>query len=400
MRRHQLFIISVLVFGAFYSSPAQAAEPTRYLVKSDKALLKSTLGVRHSFQDGFTTDLSDLQLHFVKLFGIDVEPVAIAHILPADIVDDSAPKTKTISKAAKRSIRPIPTDQTPWGIEAIYDDPLISVTSGGDNVTVAVLDTGVAVDHPDLKNRISICRDTTSVRGIVDGKCTDRNGHGTHVAGIIAADAGADGKGIYGVAPAARIAAYKVCQDNGSCFADDIAAGIIDAADQNLQIINMSFGSDAEIPLIASAIRYAQSKDVLMIAAAGNDGPFPDSIDYPARYPEVVGVGALDKSLSVTDWSSRGNNSHTTPAIVELGDIEYAAPGERIESTSKDGGYLVLSGTSMAAPFISGLAAKYWDVSATSHAQSTRDLLRTMAHDIAPFGEDDASGFGFPQVTH
>src|SRR6185369_6088044 len=185
------------------------------------------------------------------------------------------------------TVRYLPSDQTPWGIETLYNDSSIATTSGGDGVKVAILDTGVTTTHPDLKNRIVGCKDFTSFRfPVVNGQCDDKNGHGSHVSGIVAADSGTDNLGIYGVAPAARIMAYKVCGDTGNCYADDIAAGLKAAADDGAQVVNMSFGSDTDTALIGDAVRYAFGKGVLMVAAAGNDGPYPVSIDYPGAYPE------------------------------------------------------------------------------------------------------------------
>jgi subtilisin len=293
----------------------------------------------------------------------------------------------------------VPSDQTPWGIETIYNDLTIASTSGGLGINVAVLDTGVNFNHPDLKGRLGQCKDFTNVRyPVVDGKCEDKNGHGTHVAGIIAADAGADEKGIYGMAPAAKLFAYKVCGANGSCYADVIAVGLKTAVERGADVVNMSFGTDKDIQLIRDAVNDAVSNGVLLVAASGNDGPFPDSVDYPAAYASVVAVGAINKSLNVTDWSSRGTNLSSTLGIIEDRDIEFAAPGDSIESTWNNGGYVVLSGTSMASPFVAGLAAKYWQSAAENKAQTTREFLWKLAKDILPAGEDNYSGFGLPQV--
>ncbi len=407
------------VFLAFLPTAKASADSVRYFIKSTNGFWKNALGVRHSFDNGFTTEASDIQLNFARMFGVEIEPVAVLQILPDEVVSSvksvanpspvssvvpSPEPAKIITpKAIKNGgiIRYLPSDQTPWGIETIYNDPNIGATSGGSEVNVAVLDTGVMVFHPDLARRIAQCKDFTNPKyQIVDGKCDDKNGHGTHVAGIIAADAGADTRGIYGVAPQAKIFAYKVCGNNGSCYADDIAVALRTAVDKGSEVINMSFGSDQESSLIRDAVSYAASQGVLMIAAAGNDGPFIDSIDYPAAYASVVAVGAINKSLAVTDWSARGNNllTITDPEIVDDHDIEFAAPGEYIESTWNNGGYAILSGTSMASPFVAGLAAKYWQSAADNPASATRDLLHSFANDLPPAGNDDASGFGLPQV--
>ncbi|MBI2670008.1 MAG: S8 family serine peptidase [Candidatus Yanofskybacteria bacterium] len=418
----KLVFCLLLTFFLVFLPTAHAADNGRYFVKSTKGFWKNALGVRHNFDNGFTTDASDFQLRLAKIFGVEIEPVAVLQILPEDPLaieqpnqDSSVKPTPEVSdiqtpaptkifvpKATKGkggTVRYLPSDQTPWGIEKIYNDSLITSTFGGADANVAVLDTGVNVSHPDLAERIVQCKDFTNSRfPIIDGKCDDRNGHGTHVAGIIAANAGADGRGIYGVAPQANIFAYKVCGTNGSCYADDIAVALRLAADQGANVVNMSFGSDQESSLIRDAVNYASFKGVLLVAAAGNDGPFPNSVDYPAAYASVVAVGAIDQSITVTNWSSRGTNSDSTSWIVEDRDIEFAVPGEYIESTWNNGSYVILSGTSMASPFVAGLAAKYWQSAVTDPMTTTRDFLHLLATDLSPLGDDNASGFGLPQI--
>jgi len=386
------FLVFVLVFGVAFN--AKAADDNRYFVKTNAGVWKKYFGVRHSFDGGFTTDLSDFQLRFAKIFGLEVEPVKKLYVLPP-VVEAASP----LAKSASKNQRLTPADQVPWGIKMIYNDQFLTKTSGGDGVKVAVLDTGVAKTHPDLKNRVKDCKDFSNPRSpLVDGKCDDKNGHGTHVAGIIAADGGSDGLGIFGVAPAANLYVYQVCSASGSCWSDDVAAAIRTAADNGVNIINLSLGSDSPSSLIYNAVVYASGKNVLVIAAAGNDGPYAGSIDYPAANNEIVGVGALDVNKVIAEWSSRGINSQTTAYVVEDGDIEFAAPGVSVESTWKDGGYAILSGTSMAAPHVAGLAAKLWQKDALAPAAATRDLLHKFSTDLLPLGDDNDSGWGLPTL--
>ncbi|OGE77667.1 MAG: hypothetical protein A2751_00575 [Candidatus Doudnabacteria bacterium RIFCSPHIGHO2_01_FULL_46_14] len=388
----------VLLFGT--ASHAYAAEYDRYLVKTTAGTWKRYFGVRHSFDNGFTTDLSDFQVRFARIFGLEIEPVTKLYVLPdEDKKDVNLEKEARPTRNNGKIQRAVPLDQVPWGIEMVYDDPFVNKTSGGDGVNVAVVDTGILISHPDLKSRIKDCKNFSNPRvSVVDGKCEDKNGHGTHVAGIIAADGGSDGLGIFGVAPAANIYAYQVCSASGSCWADDVALAIRTAADNGVNIINLSLGADAPSSLIYDAVVYASGKNVLVIAAAGNDGPYTGSIDYPAANKEIVGVGALDANKAVSDWSSRGINSQTTAYVIDDGDIEFAAPGVSVESTWNDGGYAILSGTSMAAPHIVGLAAKLWQKGALNPAMATRDILHTLSSDLFPLGDDDDSGWGIPTL--
>ncbi|HXV26410.1 MAG TPA: S8 family peptidase [Candidatus Paceibacterota bacterium] len=407
-------LVFTLFFGAssVSAAPAGADDEARFFVQTGKGLmgkgLRNLLGVRHEFADGFTTD-SSAALVIGKISGANVFPVQRLNILPdagtpaepaADAADPQGrgqggkpDKSPTPTPEPSASPRPAPTGQVPWGVALVLGSS--GAPSGGASVSIAVLDTGVYTGHPDLSRRIAACRDYSQRKApVVEDKCDDDNGHGTHVAGIVAADGGEDGLGIFGVAPAADILAYKVCGKSGSCWSDDIATAIRHAADNGAHIVTMSLGSDAKSSLIADAVAYAAGKGVLIIAAAGNDGPYDGSIDYPGALAEVIAVGAVDVEGAVAEWSSRGVNSTTEPYVTQEGDIELVAPGVNIESTFKDGGYAILSGTSMAAPHIAGLAALGWQFGAEHEAGETRDWLHGLAADIAAAGDDDASGWG------
>ncbi len=394
-----LVLVALLFVSASPAFAASAAsKDSRYFVKSTSNIWKNSLGVHNSFEDGFTADLTDWQVRLTKIFGVEVESVGKFYVLPSE----AAPSKESSPEASIKGrtvTRPVPSVQTPWGIKMIYGVTGSLIPSGGKDVTVAILDTGILKTHPDLARRVADCKDFTPTKGPVNGSCDDKNGHGTHVAGIIAADGGSDGLGIYGVAPEAKLFAYKVCSNNGSCWADDIAMGIRAAATgaNRANIINMSLGSDTESPLIADAVAYARDNGVLVVAAAGNDGPNDGTIDYPGANPAVVAVGAVDSNRVVADWSSRGINTTTTQGVIEDKDLEVAAPGVNVESTWKDGGYIILSGTSMASPHIAGLAAKIWNTTPNHTAAEVRDALRSLAEH--PAHEDNASGYGLTHLT-
>jgi len=414
-----LVLATIVVAGAFLPE-GKAKEKARmpYIIHSTDPALKTSLKVRHTFPKAFTADLTAEEVEKLRQLGIKVERVKLYHILaPPDKCGDGicqpfeSPETcpddcgsENGGDSNERTC--LPSDQTPWGIEKIYNDSTITITTGGEGVDVAVLDTGVYKDHPDLKNRIKQCVDFT-IGGpfktrIKDGSCDDGHGHGTHVAGTIAADGGADGLGIYGIAPQANIFAYKVCDNSGSCWADDIAAAIRYATDNEAEIISMSLGSDEESSLIRDAIDYAVSHGVLVVAAAGNDGPAEGSIDYPAANVNVIAVGAIDVYENVPDWSSRGINDGDY--TIEEREIEFGAPGVSIESTWNDGCYAILDGTSMATPHVSGLAAKVWanvtDLNEDGYVngEDVRIYLHGLARDIWTEGDDPATGFGLPSV--
>jgi subtilisin family serine protease len=407
-----VFIISVMFYSLLasgvFAAPKQnesSNNDLRVLIqplnKNDKSELKSTYGARWDFESkGFSTTVNEKQYKaLLKNKNVKTELVDQVSI---------AAKPKAGGEA-------VPSDRTPWGIEAIYNDPFISATDGGDNIRVAVLDTGTNINHPDLQANVEQCKDFSQRKSpIINNSCDDKNGHGTHVAGTVLANGGS-GNGIYGVAPDAKLWAYRVLGNSGSGYADDIAAAIRHAADEGKKngvkvVISMSLGSSGKSSLIADAVTYAFNNGALVVAAAGNSGPAPNSIEYPGGLHNAIAVAALENVLQngsyrVADFSSRGNPTTDGDYVIGEGDVELSAPGRAIESTWSDGTYNTISGTSMATPHISGLAAKIWaeNPSMTNLQLRTEMQNRAKSNDItagqyAGNGDDIASGFGFPLV--
>ncbi len=363
-------------------------ELTRYYIISEAPELKIQLGFVHEFPGAFSTILTKEQVEILESSGIRVEPVQLYRITGRPVCGDGVcqgKESRTCPEdcAGEPDSEPtrtcFPDSQIPWGINKVNG------SSGGAGVIIAVLDSGVKTDHPDLIGSILDCRDTTK-KGIKKG-CADNNGHGTHVAGTIAANGGTEG--IYGVAPEAQLMAVKVC-GGAFCWGDDIAEGIYYAADREADIISLSLGGDLPDPLVLQAIDYSLEKGGLVVAAAGNDGPGIGSIDYPAAYWRVIAVGAININESVPSFSSRGINDGDY--IIEEREIEFGAPGVSVESTYKNGCYAYMSGTSMATPHVSGLAAKLWQ----GNAADTRSFLQNIVKDIWVSGDDTATGLGLP----
>lgn len=233
--------------------------------KNEITKVRKQFKTKRDFGDeGFTAIVNPEELKAIKKNRkLKVQKVSIVKIAQTNILDIVFPAA-------------VPSSRTPWGIRAIYSEPAIAQTTGGKGIKVAVLDTGTSKTHKDLASKIEQCKNFTSVFStIVNNSCTDRNGHGTHVSGTILANGGSDGSGIFGVAPEAKLWAYKVLGDSGTGYSDDIAAAIRHAADQAAStgsrvIISMSLGSSSKDSLIAGAVDYAYSKGVLVVAAAGN----------------------------------------------------------------------------------------------------------------------------------
>ncbi len=391
--------ISLLAFSGLamaYSANAQDTG-TRYYVKSNNGILKAMFGVQHNFDNAFSTELTPGQQKVLEKLGVETEKVQLYQIKKPFCNNNGACEPELGENpscsdckgeeepATERSC--YPSTRKPYGIG------MVNGGSGGLNVTVAVLDTGVDTDHLDLAGNIKYCVTKVTHFAPDSKNCEDMHGHGTHVSGTILANGGSDDLGIYGVAPDAKLMAVKVCDKRGWCYGDDMAAGIYYAANNGANIISMSIGGDSPDSQVLAAIDHAvDEKGVLVVAAAGNDGPIEGSIDYPGAYVKVIAVGAIDSSKYVADWSSRGVNPGTQAYSVEEREVEFGAPGVLVESTWKDGCYNTISGTSMATPHVAGLAAKLWQ----DNAADTRTHLQNMAQDIWDDGDDTATGFGLP----
>jgi intein/homing endonuclease len=210
----------------------------------------------------------------------------------------------------------------------------------------------------------------------------------THVAGIVAGRD--DGAGMVGVAPEATILARSVFRKGRDyATARDVATGIERAVNKGAQVINLSLGSPRPSRRIHRAVRRAYREGVVVVAAAGNSGT-DGQINYPGRYPETIAIGAVDKKKARTNWSQTGEN------------LDFVAPGAGLFSTWPNDRYRVLSGTSMATPWVSGVIALMLDAHRT-YAQSidgptrvewVRSQLQQMAVDKGPVGVDDRYGMG------
>lgn len=435
MKKFKYALLSLLLAGSVsgslsaISSPAYAAptkdvsysiekkggqEKFRVYIEAPNQATKKSLSSQHSVrwnltETGFSTEVTEAQYEALqKNKNIIVTKVPMVTLDTIGLNDLSEVEEPIFSIAARA------TDQKPWGIKAIYNsnNPL---PSGGQGINIAVLDTGVNKNHLDLVNRVEQCKDFTTTTTFVNNSCADGNGHGTHVAGSALADGGSDNGGVYGVAPQADLWAYKVLSNSGSGYSDDIAAAIRHAADQatatgTKTIINMSLGASSNDNLISSAVTYAYGKGVLVVAAAGNSGYAPGTIGYPGALVNAIAVAALEDkqengTYRVANYSSRGFSSTAGNYIIQQGDVEISAPGSDVYSTWYNGGYNKISGTSMATPHVSGLAAKIWAQNPTwTHTQLRTNLQnRAKLVDIkggyhAATGDDIASGFGFARV--
>ena len=264
----------------------------------------------------------------------------------------------------------------PWGVDRV-DAELVHPSNKGTGVKVAILDTGIDLDHADL----AVYGNVTFVPGTTSGD--DDNGHGTLVAGIVAA---LDNDiGVIGVAPEASLYAVKVLEQDGTTAPSSVLSGIEWAADNNMQVINMSFGGILEFPsAVREALDNAYSAGIVIVAGAGNGGSAGgegNNVWSPARYAPVIAVGATDQQDARYSSSSTGYT------------LELVAPGVSIYSTAMGGDYGYITGTSASSPHVAGVAALLI-ASGMSSNDDIRYRLRNSAEDLGEAGWDTKFGCG------
>lgn len=284
-----------------------------------------------------------------------------------------------------RRAQTVPNDQLygqyQWNLKKIGMEQAWDVTTGSPDLTVAVLDTGVDSTHPDLAGKLVPGYDFLNDKS----DPADDGGHGTHNAGVIGA-ASNNGMGIAGVAWQARIMPIKVLNSGGVGPDSVIAKGITYAVDHGARVINLSFGSPTASRVLASAVKYAFDKGALLVAAAGNTAKLDNAVIYPAAYDQVLAVGATDESDKVGDFSQH----HPYVGV--------SAPGVHIVSTFWRGGgygnYVSASGTSSAAPHVSGLAALILSANPNLSNIQVKQLIQNTADDLGAPGRDEYYGAG------
>ncbi|MBD1371022.1 S8 family peptidase [Hazenella sp. IB182357] len=262
----------------------------------------------------------------------------------------------TINEPYIGDVTMIQQQTLPWGIEQIQAPKAWSY-SRGNGVRVAVIDTGIAGEHPAVRDNyrggINILSPYYAPK--------DYNGHGTHVAGIIA---GRDADlGLTGVSPRTHIYAVKAFNRKGSANLSDLLSAINWCIDNNMQVINMSFGMEKLSESLRQAIQIAYQKKIIMIAATGNRG-FTSKIDFPARYNETIGVSSISKEGKLSTFSNMGQG------------FDIAAPGDKIPSAWLNNTKRDMSGTSMAVPHVSGTVALLLYLNRNLSPENMRHLLK------------------------
>lgn len=303
-----------------------------------------------------------------------------------------------------------------WNIEAINANKAWTITQGSKNVVVAVIDSGVDPDHPDLKDNLLPLIDVWSESGSEDiytangrkvnfsGK--DGNGHGTHVAGIIGALIN-NGQGIAGIAGNIKILPIKSTSNNGETSASVITASILKAIENKANVINISIGGRKSegTQALLDAVNLAISKNIVFVSATGNESRrssgFVEEVTVPAAYPGVFAVGASTKTNRVANYSNGGSEIDILAPGGENGNnqlkIYSTWPTYDTAETYRSGvrgPYAILSGTSMSSPHVAAAAALLLSKEPNLNPQQVRVRILSTSQDTGSKGFDTASGYG------
>ncbi|WP_051302555.1 S8 family peptidase [Salibacterium aidingense] len=268
-----------------------------------------------------------------------------------------------------------------WGLEHVQAPDAWEENVTGEGVEVAVVDTGISTSHPSLD-----VEDGYSAVSYTDSY-DDDNGHGSHTAGIIGASQ--PRAGLMGVAPDADLIAVKVLDESGNGSLSQVLTGMEWAIEEDVDIINMSFGTLTDSSSMKSMLQEAYEDGIIVAAASGNRGEGEDDTDrveYPARYDSVVAVAAVDDNNERAYFSASGEA------------VELSAPGVDIVSTYEGSSYGPLSGTSMATPFVSGAFALLKEAYPEEEAPALRSMLQEEALDLGEDGRDERYGYGLLQL--
>ncbi len=387
-----LFFAGVLLFAGIGARPAASASlaqsgedfaPDKVIIRVDPhaaaGALSSCLRSANASEEKRSS-----QVHLSKLK------------VPAGQVDQAIARLKSCPAVlyAERDYKVFasvtdPTDPgfaSQWGLQAIHAPQGWDTSTGATSVVIAIVDSGIDLNHPDLAGKILPGYNTVNNTTLTQ----DDFGHGTHVAGIAAAIAN-NGIGVAGVSWGARLLPVKVLDQTGGGDLQTVYDGIMWAADHGANVINMSFGGVmTSFPQsLQDAVNYAYNKGVVVVAAAGNDG-LNENV-YPANLSNVVTVAATDQTNTRASFSNFGPS------------VDLSAPGVSIYSTyfsttTNSSTYATLSGTSMATPFVSGLAALLWSMPGYTTPDQVIHQMESTALDLGAAGRDDYYGYGLIQV--
>lgn len=378
-----IFLVSAVVFTTVFGVVGVMPISTSAEPVARKIVVFDSNVVNESAQNALLARFGAVKIKNLDLIGgkaVYLPPIAEAalkhHAGILRIEDDA------VVYALGKPTPSQPAEVLPWGVNRIDADLVWSATTG-DSVKVAVVDTGIDLSHPDLSANIK--GGYNAINSLKSAN--DDNGHGTHVAGIIAALDNA--VGVIGVVPQADLYAVKVLSRTGSGYVSDIIEGLDWAIANGMQVVNMSLGTSVDVQSFHDAIVRTYQAGVVLVAAAGN--AYGGAVTYPARYPEVVAVSSTDSADNIASFSSVGP------------EVDLAAPGASIYSTYKGSTYATMSGTSMASPHVAGAAALVlttsvgvydMDADGVWDPAEVQNKLEATAEDLGLVGRDNFYGAG------
>ncbi|MDH7600564.1 MAG: S8 family serine peptidase [Armatimonadota bacterium] len=385
-------LLTAALIGLLAGLAKAAHKPDEILIKYKPGHRARVMSVAGALGAKCVRSLDQIRYHVLKLPSSASLPEAIQAIKQNPSVEYAGPNhIVSICKTPNDDWYQFMGIYLQWGLYD-PDNPNVGIdaerawdlTTGSPDLVIGIVDTGVMTDHEDLWAKIVPGRNL--ITGADPSDVYDDHGHGTFVAGVAAAITN-NVFGIAGVTWGSKIMPIKVLDANGYGTEADAAAGIVWAADNGAKIINMSFGGYDDVPAEHDAIRYAASKGCVLVAASGNDDseePF-----FPAAYEEVIAVGASNEygqRCTAYDWGEGGSNYGSY--------LDVVAPGNFILGTWNDGSYNFSSGTSAAAPFVSGIAALVWSYYPHWTNNQVAEQIKSTCTDIPPAGWDYYTGWG------
>lgn len=365
------FLLALLagLYGPAAPRTASASGASELLVALRPGQPIAALGLR-----GATPLFSDAA---GALYRVPVAPGADVDTLTARLAAN--PAVRYVEPNRRRTLQRTPNDEVlrqQWGLRNILAEQAWDITTGGP-IVVAVLDTGVDGSHPDLQGKVLPGHNVFSG----GANAGDDNGHGTAVAGLIAANTD-NRTGIAGLCWGCRILPVKVLDANGGGNDATVAAGIRWAADNGARVINMSLGGAGESETLREAVEYAAAKGIVLVAASGNEREAGNPVSYPAAYSQVIAVGATGNADTITGFSNTGDY------------LDIAAPGVGLWTTLPDGRYGPPNGTSFSSPYVAGAAALVLTQRPDLGWYDVACVLQASADDKGAPGKDPEYGWG------
>lgn len=389
-----LFVLALAVWPALSTSAVPANDaflPNEALVKlapgyalSSRAQVMAQAFVSADRLAAFENRLQRLGIYRAESLGAGSQSYRLVfrgNITTLNLIErlSADPAVVFAEPNYRRHLLRVPNDpavEQQWALRNIQALEAWDIATGS-GVAIAVLDTGVDGDHPDLSGQVLPGYNAIAQNDNV----ADNNGHGTAIAGLIAANTD-NGEGIAGICWGCAILPVKVLNERGSGNDASVSRGVRWAADNGARVINMSLGGSEDSQILREAIEYALARSVLVVASSGNERQQGNAPNYPAAYDEVLAVGATGNTDVVTGFSNTGDY------------VDLTAPGVGLWTTLLDGRYGTPNGTSFSSPYVAGAAGLVWTVRSDLGWPDVACVLSASADDKGEPGKDPEYGWG------